>query len=246
MTDTILKIINMLPNPEADIIEGVKWGRCDQLFTPAYWKVQYHLHEDIFCKDFYRMSDNLIEEICSCILGGFGIKSEMAVLAFERLRDLDLLLPGTSFGQLHVALTVPFFYKSHWVRYRFPKQKAKYLAELLNRGDLHLIPGENDYNLREWLLTVSGIGMKTASWVTRNWLNSRNVAILDIHIYRAGLLAGFFNTTKCLTKDYKKMERNYLDFSSALGVDAANLDALIWLQLKETNELAIEILKLKN
>src|SRR4051812_46156327 len=97
MDASIIEIINSLPNPDCEIIEGVKWGRCDKLFTPAYWKVQYHLHEDIFSVDFYRMSSDLIEEICSCILGGFGIRSEWAVLAFERLRDLNLLIPGSSF-----------------------------------------------------------------------------------------------------------------------------------------------------
>ncbi|MDZ3993341.1 hypothetical protein PspTeo4_24872 [Pseudomonas sp. Teo4] len=40
--------------------------------------------------------------------------------------------------------------------------------------------------LRDWLLELPGIGYKTASWVARNWLDADDVAILDIHILRAG------------------------------------------------------------
>jgi N-glycosylase/DNA lyase len=245
MNEVIAELINSLPSPETEVMQGVKWGRCDQLYTPAYWKVQYHLHEDSLCNEFYRMSEDLIEEICACILGGYGIKSEFAVLAFERLANLNLIVPGTTFEQLYIALSTPFLYDNHWVKYRFPKQKAKYIAAFLSRKDLDYIPEEDDYELRSWLLTVPGIGMKTASWITRNWLDSKKVAILDIHIYRAGLLAGFFRPTKDITKNYVSMEQSYLNFSSAIGVDAANLDALIWLQLKETNELALEIIKIK-
>jgi N-glycosylase/DNA lyase len=242
----VSEIISSLPHPDDELMNGVKWGRCDQLFTPAYWKIQYHLFEDNFSQEYYRISQDLLEEVCACILGGYGIRSEIGMIAFERLRDLELLKPGTPFSQLFTALLMPLYVGGNWIRYRFPKQKAKYLAALLNRHDLSAIPAEKDLALREWLVTVDGIGMKTASWITRNWLNSQNVAILDIHIYRAGLLAGFFMPTTNLARDYRKMEAAYLNFSSALGVNAANLDALIWLQLKETNHIALDIIKNNN
>src|SRR6202020_2057977 len=101
-----------------------------------------------------------------------------------------LLQPDTEYKELQTALSVPFYMNGRMVKYRFPNQKAIFLAALLNRKDLAKIPYEDDMILREWLLTINGIGMKTASWIVRNWLCSENVAILDIHIQRAGLIAG--------------------------------------------------------
>jgi len=245
-TYCIDEMTKKLPSPDHELMAGVKWGRCDELFTPAYWKIQYQLHEDIFTCDYYRISDNLIEEICACLLGGFGIKSEVGVIAFESLKQQNLLVPRTPYQRILDALLSPLSNGKRKFRYRFPRQKAKYIYEFLNREDLEKIPKNSDLLLREWLLTVNGIGMKTASWVTRNWLGSQNVAILDIHIYRAGLIAGFFNAGKCLQKDYVELEKRYLEFSAALEVNAANLDALIWLQLKVANNIALNILKIKN
>jgi thermostable 8-oxoguanine DNA glycosylase len=157
-----------------------------------------------------------------------------------------LLTPKVSQASLLENLSTPFNLEGRYIKYRFPNQKAKYLFEFLNRDDLNQIPQNEDLKLREWLLTVNGIGMKTASWITRNWLCSDRVAILDIHIYRAGLIAGFFPKNLSIEKDYKILEEKYLEFSNALDVSAANLDSLIWLQFKMANDLALSILKIKN
>ena len=90
MTEFAINLLtNNLSNPDEEIMKGVKWGKCDKLFTPAYWKIQYHFHEEEFSKEFYKMGDNLIHEICACILGGFGMRSELGLIAFERMRDLN-------------------------------------------------------------------------------------------------------------------------------------------------------------
>jgi N-glycosylase/DNA lyase len=243
MGQTIRKIVSTLPNPEKELMNGVKWGRCDQFFTPAYWKLQYHLNEDCFCNAYYRIGENLLEEICACILGGYGMKSEIGIMAFERLRDRGVLIPGSSSNEIEGLLASPMrLGDGRMVRYRFPRQKSKYIADLLNKPDVDDIPVDNDISLRGWLLSVKGIGMKTASWITRNWLDSDQVAILDVHIHRAGLIAGFFESNYCIIKDYALMERKFLDFSRALQVNSANLDSLMWLQLKEANSIAINIL----
>jgi len=242
----INEIAKKLPAPDQEIMTGVKWGRCDELFTPAYWKIQYQLHEEVFNYEYYRISDNFIEEVCACLLGGFGIKSEVGVIAFEKLKEKQLLVPKASYKKVLKVLLSPLSNGTSKFHYRFPRQKAKYICEFLNREDLEKVPLDNDLQLRSWLLTVNGIGMKTASWITRNWLGSQNVAILDIHIHRAGLIAGFFNTDSCLQKDYIELEKKYLEFSNALKVNAANLDALIWIQLKIANNIALNILKIKN
>jgi len=246
MSKDLNELAFLLPDPNKEILPGVRWGRCEELFTPAYWKIQYYFHMEEFCKEYFCVSSTLLEEICACLLGGYGMRSELGLAAFERLQNHNLLQPKTGYEELLTALSVPFFIEGRFVRYRFPKQKAIFLTALLNRSDLFEIPCDNDLVLREWLLTVRGIGMKTASWIVRNWLCSENVAILDIHIHRAGLIAGFFNDENHIEKDYRSMEKRYLEFSAALGVSPANLDSLICLQLKSANTLAINILKQKS
>ena len=99
--------------------------------------------------------------------------------------------------------------------------------------------------LRHWLLTLPGVGPKTASWITRNWLNSDEVAIIDIHIHRAGLIAGFFSIDNVVHRDYAVMEVQFLEFSSRLGVRAAVLDALMWKHMRDSNSLAIRLIQEK-
>lgn len=238
----IKDFLALLPDPDEEILKGVKWGSCDQLFTPAYWKLQYHFHKDIFNKEFYSFSDDIVEEISACLLGGYGMPSELGFAAFDRLRNLDLLQKDCTYSELLTALSVPFWIDGKLRHYRFAKQKARFLHQFLNRDDIDSIPTSDDCKLRDWLLTVKGIGMKTASWITRNWLGSENVAILDIHIYRAGLIAGVFDQNLSIDKHYKELETQYLEFTKAMEVSAANLDSLIWLQLKQVNGLAIKIL----
>jgi N-glycosylase/DNA lyase len=246
MLTDINTLTSSLPPADAEILPGVKWGRCEELFTPAYWKVQYYFHKDDFCKDYYCVGSSLLDEICACILGGYGMPAEMGFAAYDRLKNFGLLVKGAEHALIESALSFPFCMDDRMVRYRFPRQKAKFIFELLSRSDLDTIPQYNDLELRNWLLTVSGIGLKTASWIVRNWLCSDRVAILDIHIYRAGLIAGFFAKSDTIEKDYLKMEEQYLAFAKALEVSPANLDSLIWLQLKMANTLALNILKQAN
>jgi thermostable 8-oxoguanine DNA glycosylase len=105
---------------------------------------------------------------------------------------------------------------------------------------LDSIPIHNDLIFRKWLLTIKGIGQKTASWITRNYLNSENVAIIDIHIFRAGLIAGFFSKDLDIQKDYSKIEQIFIQFCKALEVQPSKMDALMWLQMKESNRIALK------
>src|SRR6185436_19848337 len=82
-----------------------------------------------------------------------------------------------------------------------------------------------------WLLDIPGVGYKTASWIARNWLNSDDVAILDIHIQRAGRLVGLFPDELTVQKHYLKLEALFLEFSRTLGVKASELDAVIWMEM---------------
>lgn len=238
-----------LPNEHQELLPGVKWGDCSQLYTPAFWKMQYLSHRQIDnTNNIYKLGSNLLEEIVVCLLGGFGMPSDIGIAAFERLKKDNLIRHHVSFEEIHNALCTPYVLKNgRIVTYRFHNQKSMYIHSLLSRDDLDKIPIHNDIQFRDWLLTINGIGLKTASWITRNWLHSDNVAILDIHILRAGVLAGFYKeNVNDLTKHYLYLERQYLDFCRALEVSSAIMDAIIWDFMKKTNRLALSALKHSN
>ena len=93
------------------------------------------------------------------------------------------------------------------VRYRFAQQKSKYVAQFLDKfGELPAV--SKTKVVRDWLTQFNGIGPKTASWVVRNWFDSDDVAIIDVHLHRAGLLAGFFYSDDNPAKNYQAMERD--------------------------------------
>jgi N-glycosylase/DNA lyase len=240
----MISITKTLPNEQSEVLPGIPWGDCCQLFTPAFWKLQYAvytsggtIHND------HKLGKNIIEEVIACLLGGYGIPAEIGLMAFDRLKTEGLIHPGVNHSLIFKALSTPFISENNKsTTYRFYNQKSKFISEFLNRDDLNSISINNDIQLREWLLTVNGIGLKTASWITRNWLSSDNVAILDIHLLRAGKLTGFFEDISNVNRDYFSLEAKYLSFCKALDVAAANLDALIWDYMKKNNRFALKAL----
>ena len=92
------------------------------------------------------------------------------------------------------------------------------------------------------MLSINGIGPKTAAWVTRNYLNSENVAIIDIHIYRALLIMGLYKQSYSVQKDYVKLEHIFLKFCGELDVLPSRMDALIWLQMKQANRNVLKLI----
>ncbi len=238
--------LSNIPTPTMDFMPGIKWGNYGKLFTPAYWKVQYLLYSDNDNFDInYRLGDNILEEVVACLLGGFGLKSEIGLAAFQRLKVQNQIKKAVSYEEILTSLKTPFSNNGKSIHYRFPNQKAKYITEFLNRTDLELIPEHNDIELRDWLLSINGIGPKTAAWVTRNYLNSENVAIIDIHIYRAGLIMGLYSSYYDIQKDYVKLEQKFLQFCQELNVQPSKMDALIWLQMKEANRNVLKLLNEK-
>lgn len=239
------KLAGNLPHRSEEVMPGIQWGDCAQPYTPAFWKFQYNLHGSSLREEInYRLGETIIEEISACILGGFGIPSEIGIMAFNRLKDEGLIRHKVSKSELFEALSRPFILSNgKSIKYRFYNQKSTYLFSLLQRDDLSAIPVKNGKNLRNWLLKIDGIGYKTASWIARNWLGCDEVAILDIHIIRAGILVGFYNKGADVSKNYLSMEDGYLQFCNALNVNASKMDAIIWDFMKKTNRFAINILK---
>jgi thermostable 8-oxoguanine DNA glycosylase len=234
--------LDVLPNPGKEVLPGIKWGYCSQLFTPAYWKVQYLMYNKGDTFDIkYSLGSDILEEVVACLLGGFGLKSEIGLAAFYRLRNRGYIRCEIDFLSINQSLKEPFELDGKKVHYRFPNQKAKFITEFLNRKDLESIPLDCDITLRNWLTTIKGIGPKTASWITRNFLDSENVAIIDIHIFRACLVMGLYTENDNVQRDYIKLEQIFLYFCKKLEVQPSKLDALMWLQMKESGSTAIKI-----
>lgn len=227
-----------MPEPDTEVVSGICWGRHDVLFTPAYWMTQYWIREEHCPTLAHRLGDTFEEEVVACLLGGHGLPAEVGIAAFNRLRDRRLLEPqNCSYEVLALHLKEPLNIRGKRLTYRFWAQKARYIAAALNSLDTEVLPMDSPLSLREYLMGLPGIGPKTASWIVRNWLGSNSVAILDIHVIRAGLLMGLFSPTDRVDKDYFKMEHRFLGFANALNVEASHLDALLWDQMRSTPKI---------
>lgn len=231
-----------LPHPEVFVVPGVRWGRPDEFFTPAFWSCQHHLVEQSGLYQQHRLGRTFREEVVACLLGGHGIPAEMGIAAFKKLQETCIFeCTAVDEEDLYEILGSPIQFSGKKTRrYRFARQKSKYIAMFLNDfqdGE----PTLSGIALRDWLTTFPGIGLKTASWVVRNWEDSDEVAILDIHVYRAGLLAGFFSAMDCIAKHYTSMEQRFLKFAEGIRVRPSVLDALIWQQMRLAGRLAIRL-----
>lgn len=218
-----------LPDPDAEVIHNVRWGEVYAFPSPAYWAYQVLARrlEDKPIR--YRLGTTLRQELGACLLGGHGIPASVGLAAFEHLRTRGAFEGPTPLAEtLTDWLSEPLNVDGRLTRYRFAKQKGRYLFEALSRMEKERAPLDTGRGLREWLLGCPGVGYKTASWVSRNWLDANDVAILDIHVLRAGVFAGFFDPSLTVERDYLELENQFLAFSQGLGVHASELDAVIW------------------
>lgn len=200
--------------------------------TPAYWAAQswmWSLEEP----EHFRLGRTLVEEMLACILGGYGIPAEVGLAAYDRLRP-ELSDPASlaDAERVYELLTQPLDVGGRRVRYRFARQKAGYVSavcrELSDIDDA--LP---DRLLRDRLMRLRGFGPKTASWVVRNWRASDEVAILDIHILRAGNQLGIFRADWRVERHYDLLEGAYLEFAKALDVKASILDSVMWMTMRQ-------------
>jgi thermostable 8-oxoguanine DNA glycosylase len=220
-----------LPDAQACVQPGVLWGAVEAFPAPAYWAMrvlELRLRQGGVR---YQLGATLREELVACLLGGHGIPGLVGVAAFKMLRRAGLLSGTPTFDEVHRMLLTPLQVNGRSIRYRFARQKARYIVNALARLDEGEPPTENGRALRDWLMQLDGVGPKTASWIVRNWLDADDVAILDIHVLRAGKLAGFFRDGLNVERHYLALEQQFLDFSDALGVRPAELDAVIWKEM---------------
>lgn len=206
------------------------WGAAHQLGTAAYWVQQTRERQP--AAD-HRLGASLAEEAVACVLGGFGLPARVGLAAFEAVRDAGLIStdPPPRPSDVERVLTRPLLVdgRERPTRYRFPKQRAERVASVLRFLSGQEQP-QDGHELRNWLMMAPGIGPKTASWIARN-AGVEGLAIIDIHVHRAGLAAGFFAPRWRLPRDYALFERAFCQIAEMGGVSTAALDARIWRDL---------------
>ena len=221
-------ILIELPDPHQEVIPGVEWGRIEEFPMPAYWFYQVLAQRLAGHPPEYKVGASLSEEVGACLLSGYGIPANIAIGAFEHLRDRGAFAATPPDEQRLLAwLKEPIRVGDRSVHYRFAGRKAHYLARALPM--LQEAPAElTGRALRTWLTQLPGVGLKTASMIVRNWQRADDVAILDIHLMRVGQVIGLFPMDMTVERHYVELEERFLALSDALGLRAAELDAAIW------------------
>jgi len=232
-----------LPAPTVEVVPGVYWGRFEDFFTPAFWVSRNWIDGESCAFATYAIGGSLREEVAACLLGGYGMPAEVGLAAFRRLRCRGLL-DGTKCTQANIEadLAEPLTVCGRSVRYRFPRTKARFLFLAMQKLNAESPPTGSGKEFRDWLLTFPGIGPKTGSWVARNVLHSDEVAILDVHLIRAGLLMRLFSSVDSVQKDYFGMESRLVNFAKAIGIPLSRFDSMVWSYMRKLSRMALESL----
>lgn len=222
-----------LPEADEEVLPGVRWGDTSLLLTPAWIARHAHIRwrRRSFNGVFRQKSVTLAEDVVFCLLGGFGIRAEVADAAYRHLSLNGLFEAPIDRDVIEKHLREPLGVGGRSVRYRFPAARARYIAEALDRLRT-IAPPLEELRLRDYLVSIPGIGPKTASYVVRNHLGSDRVAILDIHLLRAGRTACLFPEGMTLPRHYLDIEQRFLAFAKACGVPASVLDLIVWEMLR--------------
>lgn len=134
---------------------GIDWDEAGRLYTKDYWAVQYRLDDNVYPS--FRLGASLTEEVVACLLGGYGMKAEMGLWAFHRLKNMHLINRRTTRVKLEEVIAQPFCVNGRELHYRFPGQKASYIYDFLQRNDISEMEMLSGSELRKRLLTVRGV-----------------------------------------------------------------------------------------
>jgi N-glycosylase/DNA lyase len=225
--DSLGEGVLVLPDHDVEVLPGVPWGKAGDYFTPAFWKSIAWRQQGRYCPR--PIGSSLREELAACMLSGYGIPSEIGLAAFERLRGIGMLDGNASALEIEQYLAQPMTMAGRQVRYRFFRSKGRFLARAMAKfDDLGSLEDVFPSEVRSRLLTLPGVGPKTASYVVRNYFGSDDVAILDVHITRASKMMRVFSEEADPQRHYFELERQFLDFARAIDVRPSVLDNLIW------------------
>jgi thermostable 8-oxoguanine DNA glycosylase len=230
-----------LPGATAVVWPGLLWGSFLEPLTPAFWASQAWMAKPPHPEG-YRLGRTLREEVIFCLLGGHGAPAEIGLAASRRVCD-ELRRTGDHSPpqvELERLLREPLNVCGRQVRYRFANQRARYLAGALERIAKRSYDELTDIDLRDALMTLPGVGPKTASWIVRNWRSSDNVAILDVHIVRACSAIGVFSENADPARHYVELEKRFLAFCEATRSRASAMDAVMWSTMRSVSRTLLQ------
>ena len=213
-------------------MRSVMWGHAWQIGSAAYW-VERTRQSAGDHPNRHRLGSDLREEVAACVIGGFGMPYELGLAAYNEVKNQLNLTALPSQDDIEGVLRQPLSVGGSIRRYRFPRQRAERLAAALayiGKTDTNLM---GNREMRDWLLGAPGIGLKTASWIVRNIRSSAEVAVLDIHVLRAGARAGVFPEQPAIHRQYLELEAFFLSWASVGQVPAGDLDAAIWAEMAD-------------
>lgn len=207
---------------------GVHWGKSWEHGTAAYWLEATRRSANAARPERHQLTQSLPDEVALCMLGGFGMPYELALAAYNELHAHVLSHAATpSEQEIEAVLVRPLRVGASMRRYRFPHQRARRLAAALHyvhTGDSPTSP----LDIRDWLMGAPGIGPKTASWIVRNRWPEAPVAILDVHVLRAGARAGVFPEGTRVQSAYRHLEALFVAWAKEENIRPSDLDATIW------------------
>lgn len=234
-----------IPFEHEEVLPGIPWGRANSPFTPAFWRLACLSSGSLVDTRRYKLGTSLKEEVVACLLGGHAVKGEIGLAAYNHLLKRGILDHLPSVEEIYALLDEKLAVGGRQVKYRFPRQKALYVHGAIVFLDQNSPPEGSSRSFRDWLIEVPGIGYKTASWITRNWLDAEDVAILDIHIHRAGVLAGVFGPNENPQRDYLAMERKFVRFAKGIRIPPNVLDNHMWNTLRTAPRIVRQMLQCK-
>lgn len=228
--------------PTDDVMPGLQWGDPSELLTPAYWAVRSGMRDDALT-EIAAPAGSLAEEVTFCLLGGFGVKAELARAFFDHLKAAGIFDRACAGEEvLRGLLSEQIELNGRSVRYRYPAQRAKRIAKALPELETSRFRTADAQTLRQELLGLEGIGPKTASWIVRNWLGADTVAIIDIHVIRACQFMGVFPQNLRLPSDYDELEDKFLQLAKGIGVAPSKLDAVMWSEMRSFTPRTLALL----
>lgn len=224
---------NSYLDPDDCVLPGVRYGRADKLLSPAYWQMRCEV-SDVTRIDFINRHGSLEEEVGFCLLGGYGVTLEVATAFFNKLKNEGVFEPNTNFSEemIFKMLSERTNVNGKPHKYRFPSQRARRISRAMNELQEMELKISEPGLFRDQMQSLEGVGPKTASWIARNWLDTDDIAILDIHVLRAGWAINLFEKNCRLPKDYLALERRFIIFAEELQVRASILDAVIWSDMR--------------
>ena len=233
-----------LPAPHEELMPGVRWGSVSVPFTPAFWKakLRYACAANEYAYLRCSSRESLQAEVALQMLYEWAPEAEMTLEAFRvlRLQGVFSKAPSQDFEHIDLALSLVVTVDCKHLPAPRPsstRKLARDLVEALCRLHLEQQPA-GDREFKAWLETFAGIAPQTASRITRNWRQSKTVALIDDNVVTAGMIFGLYRpATPAIL--YSELEECFLAFAFALGEDPRRLDTMISEVVAE-NEILVQ------